>query len=214
MPSQDWRVYPTPPNPSHTPPAGVENQNAPPRGSARFTGRPGGHGTPACVEAVRGLLSLETGAPAGIAPPASTASGATPASRQPVRASSWSKPALLAVVALLAVALAYSVADKFWSSKHAREAPPVTSSAPAAAATTTAAAAAFSPPPHSIAVLPFVNMSGDKGQQYFSDGLTEELLNSLSRINELQVSARTSSFSRSEERRVGKECRSRWSPDH
>ena len=54
---------------------------------------------------------------------------------------------------------------------------------------------AFNPPPHSIAVLPFVNMSGDASQQYFSDGLTEELLNSLSRINELQVAARTSSFS-------------------
>src|SRR6202021_1524031 len=44
-------------------------------------------------------------------------------------------------------------------------------------------------------VLPFANMSGDKDQEYFSDGLTEELLNSLSEINELQVAARTSSFS-------------------
>jgi tetratricopeptide (TPR) repeat protein len=47
------------------------------------------------------------------------------------------------------------------------------------------APAAFSPPPHSIAVLPFVNLSGDKEQEYFSDGLTEELLNSLAEINEL-----------------------------
>jgi TolB-like protein len=39
-----------------------------------------------------------------------------------------------------------------------------------------------------------VNLSGDKEQDYFSDGLTEELLNSLSRINELQVAGRTSSF--------------------
>jgi TolB-like protein/DNA-binding winged helix-turn-helix (wHTH) protein len=60
---------------------------------------------------------------------------------------------------------------------------------------TPAAAVAFAPPPHSIAVLPFVNMSGDPSQEYFSDGFTEELLNSLSRINELQVAARTSSFS-------------------
>ena len=44
-------------------------------------------------------------------------------------------------------------------------------------------------------MLPFVNLSGDKEQEYFSEGLTEELLNSLSRINELQVAARTSSFS-------------------
>jgi TolB-like protein len=54
--------------------------------------------------------------------------------------------------------------------------------------------AAFAPPAHSIAVLPFVNMSGDKEQEYFSDGLTEELLNSLARVDELQVAGRTSSF--------------------
>ncbi len=58
-----------------------------------------------------------------------------------------------------------------------------------------ASTAAFSPPPHSIAVLPFVNLSGDASQDYFSEGLTEELLNSLSQINDLQVAARTSSFS-------------------
>jgi adenylate cyclase len=56
-------------------------------------------------------------------------------------------------------------------------------------------AVAFAPPPHSVAVLPFVNMSADAQQEYFSDGLTEEILNSLARIDELQVSARTSSFS-------------------
>ena len=52
----------------------------------------------------------------------------------------------------------------------------------------------FNPPPHSIAVLAFVNMSGDKKQEYFSDGLSEELINSLARIKELQVAARTSTF--------------------
>ena len=62
------------------------------------------------------------------------------------------------------------------------------------AAPASAAPAAFTPPSHSIAVLPFVNMSGDKEQEYFSDGLTEEILNSLARINELQVAARTSAF--------------------
>jgi len=46
----------------------------------------------------------------------------------------------------------------------------------------------------SIAVLPFVNMSSDVENEYFADGLSEELLNLLAKIPELQVAARTSSF--------------------
>src|ERR1041385_9496699 len=47
----------------------------------------------------------------------------------------------------------------------------------------------------SIAVLPFVNMSEDKANEFFSDGISEELLNVLSKVAQLQVAARTSSFS-------------------
>jgi len=47
----------------------------------------------------------------------------------------------------------------------------------------------------SIAVLPFADMSPDKDQEYFSDGLSEELLNLLAKVPELHVAARTSSFS-------------------
>jgi adenylate cyclase len=50
-------------------------------------------------------------------------------------------------------------------------------------------------PHQSIAVLPFVNMSADQENEYFSDGLSEELLNLLAKIPELQVAARTSAFS-------------------
>ncbi len=46
----------------------------------------------------------------------------------------------------------------------------------------------------SIAVLPFVNMSDDKDNEYFSDGLSEELLNLLAKIPQLHVAGRTSSF--------------------
>src|SRR5512133_369899 len=50
-------------------------------------------------------------------------------------------------------------------------------------------------PEKSIAVLPFVNMSDEKSNDYFSDGISEELLNLLAKIPQLQVTARTSSFS-------------------
>lgn len=46
----------------------------------------------------------------------------------------------------------------------------------------------------SIAVLPFVNMSSDQENEYFSDGLSEELLNALAKVDEMQVAGRTSSF--------------------
>jgi adenylate cyclase len=49
-------------------------------------------------------------------------------------------------------------------------------------------------PPKSIAVLPFVNMSADKNDEYLSDGISEELITALSKITGLQVKARTSSF--------------------
>jgi TolB-like protein/cytochrome c-type biogenesis protein CcmH/NrfG len=146
---------------------------------------PDGQTSPAFIERVRRLLSPEV--PTATQPPVRAVPAAAPGLREPVRASRRSKPFLLAAVALVVLAaLAYFLANEFWIAKHAT---------PETAAPGGAAPTAFNPPPHSIAVLPFVNLSGDKEQEYFSDGLTEELLNSLCRINELQVAARTSSFS-------------------
>jgi TolB-like protein/Flp pilus assembly protein TadD len=140
--------------------------------AVQWTRLPGGDTSPAFVDRTKRLLSP-------VLSSMSAGSRATGAIREPVRASRRSKPVLFTIVAFVALAaLAYLFADKFWISKHYTLAP-----------------AAFNPPAHSIAVLPFVNLSGDKEQEYFSDGLTEELLNSLTEINELQVAARTSAFS-------------------
>ena len=49
-------------------------------------------------------------------------------------------------------------------------------------------------PGKSIAVLPFLNMSGDPKNDYFSDGITEEILNALAQVPDLKVAARTSAF--------------------
>jgi TolB-like protein len=100
-------------------------------------------------------------------------------------------------LSILIVLLLVAGSVMWWLSRNSRE--HGVASAPAEVANTAVspapAADSFNPPPHSIAVLPFVNMSGDKAQEYFSDGLSEELLNDLARINELHVAARTSAFS-------------------
>jgi TolB-like protein/tetratricopeptide (TPR) repeat protein len=152
-----------------------------------WTRVPGGITPAAFVERVRRLLSGELSQE-----PTRTASGSSrvpSAPTKPVLASWRSRPALLATIAALVVALGYLVANRFVPPKRGAEA-----GAAPAPALESALATAFNPPPHSIAVLPFVNLSGDKEQEYFSDGLTEELLNSLAEINELQIAARTSSF--------------------
>src|SRR6185503_9288399 len=49
-------------------------------------------------------------------------------------------------------------------------------------------------PTNRLAVLPFVNMSADPENEYFSDGITEELLNAFTKVDGLQVTSRTSAF--------------------
>jgi TolB-like protein len=91
--------------------------------------------------------------------------------------------------AILLVALAYFVVEKFWLSGHVAEEKPVAAAVPATVPATPTI------PEKSVAVLPFVDMSEKKDQEYFSDGLTEELIAHLSHSSDLKVIARTASFS-------------------
>ena len=77
---------------------------------------------------------------------------------------------------------------------ESRYRPAQSNEAPAPVPGTPPPATANSPSPLSIAVLPFVNMSGDVEQEYFSDGITEDILTDLSRVSALFVIARNTAF--------------------
>jgi TolB-like protein len=96
------------------------------------------------------------------------------------------------IIASLLLALTYFGFDRLVLAPR-RDAALVVATTQAVTATTAAATPAVDS--HSIAVLPFVNMSGDVANEYFSDGISEEILNVLARTADLQVAARTSSFS-------------------
>jgi len=105
-----------------------------------------------------------------------------------------SKPSARLVVAGLVVALALGAVG-WWlfhppgqATKQAANPQISTPSSPAASATPSAT------DQKSIAVLPFVNMSADKADEYLSDGMTEELLNVLAKVPGLRVPGRSSSF--------------------
>lgn len=99
------------------------------------------------------------------------------------------------IIIVLALALGYFAYDKFLH--------PVTESVPQAPSSTVPTVQkpvkpvvlpGSDPDEKSVAVLPFVNMSDDQENEYFSDGISEELLNVLVRVKGLRVPSRTSSF--------------------
>jgi TolB-like protein/Flp pilus assembly protein TadD len=104
------------------------------------------------------------------------------------------------IVVLLVVAIGLLVAEVVSSRREPVTERPVSSSsgseaaAQSAGANSQAARDGAAGAPVSIAVLPFLNLSEDKSNEYFSDGLTEELLNVLANVPGLRVIARTSSF--------------------
>ena len=87
------------------------------------------------------------------------------------------------IIVVLVLALGYFAFDKFVLNQR-RETAPIA-----------AAGSKSAPNEKSVAVLAFANLSDDKGSEYFSDGISEELLTVLQKIPGLHVAARTSAFS-------------------
>lgn len=98
----------------------------------------------------------------------------------------------LALVLLTVAALAWWLSDVYRD--DGERAAPATAPAARAAGDAATAAPANTAPPNSIAVLPFDDMSAEGDQAWFADGLAEELLDRLARVDGLRVAARTSSF--------------------
>jgi TolB-like protein/Tfp pilus assembly protein PilF len=141
----------------------------------QWTRLPDGQTPPAFTQRIATLLG--TAAPAAAGAPA-----AGPAPRMPAHARRPRWPVLAGVAVLLIIGVLLALRP--W------RAPPQRTQTAAASAPVTAAA-----PERSVAVLPFTDMSEKHDQEYFSDGLAEELIDALAKVPQLRVPARTSSFS-------------------
>ena len=100
------------------------------------------------------------------------------------------------IIFVLVLALGYFAVDKFFLERPGSAGSAVRENTRHTSADTSAesGAAVVQAGMTSIAVLPFVNMSSDKEQDYFSDGISEELLNLLAKVPAFRVAGRTSSF--------------------
>jgi TolB-like protein len=158
----------------------------------QWTRLPAGETTPAFVARISQLLSPSQPQaqapgrpPAGSAPPVRASAPAAP-SAPSAPASRQSRLVALVITAVVLLGVAWFALDKLVLSKR----PPAASTA-----SSSGEPGAIPINGKSIAVLPFENMSSDKEQEYFSDGLAEELLDLLAKTPGLHVIARTSSFS-------------------
>jgi TolB-like protein/cytochrome c-type biogenesis protein CcmH/NrfG len=150
---------------------------------AQWTRLPGGETPPAFAQRVRHLLGADI-----LTEQAAKSAGLEPNARGAYSRNGRALSVRLVGLALIALIVLGGGAFLYY--QGARDTPVASPTAITASPVVAAA-----PHERSIAVLPFVNMSSDKEQEYFSDGISEELLNLLAKIPELKVIARTSSFS-------------------
>ena len=159
--------------------------------AVQWTRLPDGETTREFAERVLGLLSPKAvPAPTDVRSPPAAATRQVAASPQYAPTpSSWTRRVPLMIVALAVIGVGYIALDRFVRSKR-----------PAAGGHTSAPFGPSTPPAQSVipeksvAVLPFADMSEKHDQEYFSDGLSEEILNLLATIPSLSVIGRTSSF--------------------
>jgi TolB-like protein len=150
----------------------------------------GGPTPPAFAERIAGLLDSGKSRPtiAATSPPTTLPEGSPAATKSPLP-----RPNRLIWVGT-AVVLCVLAAGVWLATRPVpASAPPPSPVVPQVSAPNVAAGAPGIPE-KSIAVLPFVDMSEKKDQEYFSDGLSEELLDLLAQVPDLRVAARTSSF--------------------
>jgi adenylate cyclase len=148
-----------------------------------------GRALPKLVAAVQAALNAPAAVPAG----APTSHTPAPA----VSGRSSNRTAIL-VASVIGLGLVAFAVDRLWLSSHRAAATPASAVAVSAPIPGPAAPipgpAAPTIPEKSVAVLPFADTSEKKDQEYFSDGLSEELIDLLGRVPGLRVPARTSSF--------------------
>jgi TolB-like protein/tetratricopeptide (TPR) repeat protein len=133
---------------------------------------------PKLVSAVQIAIQAPLMTPTGI--PAAQAAAPALAARSPKRMA-------LIGASVVGLSLVTFAAERLWLSGHRAAATPAATSVPSAPVVPAI-------PENSLAVLPFVDMSENHDQEYFSDGLSEELIDLLTKVPDLRVPARTSSF--------------------